>query len=54
MYPIIKKIVVFNGKCILMESVFKSHYKTTVFDNYKADIYWNKIRFFSVQYLNQL
>ncbi len=39
------------------------HYKTTVFDNYKADIYWNKVsrkkighhtRLFSLQHLNQL
>ncbi len=35
------KIVVFNRKYIAEN--YKSHYKTTVFDNYKADIYWNKI-----------
>ncbi len=35
------KIVVFYRKYIA--KITKSHYKTTVFDNYKADIYCNKI-----------
>ncbi len=77
MYPIKKKITMLfflnaikflgfyiknsNFELKIYYSNYKSHYKTTVFDNYKAGIYRNKIaeqmighhaRFLSVQHLN--
>ncbi len=47
MYPIKKTpyhtSFFFLNAIKLKKKVYKSHCKTTVFDNYKADIYWNKI-----------